>query len=61
VGPNTSYGINIDTPEFIADHVRLEGYKTRTFLKYGLKNQRMQYPTRNGAKIRTETVIAVSR
>ena len=60
VGPSTSYGVYVDTPKFISDIIRSEGYETETFLEYSLKNQRMQYPTRNGAKIKTETVIAVS-
>jgi hypothetical protein len=61
VGPSTSYEIRIDTPKYLEDIIRLENYNVCTLLKYDIKNQRMQYPTRNGAKIKTETVLAISR
>jgi len=61
VGPSTSYGVYINTPKFVADIIRLEGYNAKNFLHYSLKNQRMQFPTRNGAKVKTEMVIAVSK
>ena len=61
VGPSTSYSVYINTPKFITDIIRLENYNVNILIKYGLKNQRMQYPTRNRAKIKTETVLAVTK
>lgn len=61
VGPSKSYGVYIDTPKFVADMIHLEGYRVETFLKYSLRNQRMQYPTRNGAKVKTETAIRITK
>jgi len=61
VGPSKSYGVDINTPKFVIDIIRMQGYNAEMFLEYSLKNQRMQYPTRNGAKIKTETVIVVSK
>jgi len=61
VGPSKSYGVDINTPKFVIDIIRMQGYNAEMFLEYSLKNQRMQYPTRNEAKIKTETVIVVSK
>lgn len=61
VGPSTSYGISINTPKYVTDIIKLEDYNVKHELKYRIINQRMQYPTRNRAKIKTETIISVTK
>lgn len=60
VGPSTSYGVQIDTPEYLSQIIRDQGFTVKNFITYAIKNQRMQYPTHNDIRIRTETVLKIS-
>ncbi len=57
VGPSTTQGQVIDTPELIAIIAKRVGFTVVSARTHGIINQRMQYPTKNGVRIRTETVL----
>lgn len=61
VGPSTSYDIPIKTPEIISEISNAIGYKNEIIMKYHIKNQRMQYTTKNNVRIRTESVIKITK
>lgn len=59
VGPSTSYGVEINTPGIISEIIENLGYKIQNTKEYYIKNRRMQYPTKNHNKIKTETILEI--
>jgi len=61
VGPSTSYGVHIKTPDIISEISNAFGYKNEISMNYNIKNQRMQYTTKNNIRIKTESVIKITK
>ena len=59
VGPSSSYGIRIDTPDIFAEIISNSGCDVRIKVRYSVINRRMQYPTRNNSAIKTESILEV--
>ncbi|MEE9236388.1 MAG: hypothetical protein V3U52_01165 [Thermoplasmata archaeon] len=57
IGASTSYGILIDTPVILAGLAKHKGLVLKSKVSYRVINNKMQYPTRNGAGIRTEAML----
>ncbi|MEE6211099.1 hypothetical protein U3A55_13195 [Salarchaeum sp. III] len=55
IGPSTSYGRVINTPEYLKEIAERQGFVTESERSYKLVNNKMQYPT-NGATTDTETL-----
>jgi len=56
IGPSTSYGRTIDTPNFLRDIAEKNGFEVIDRHDYLLKNNKMQYPT-DGETTDTESLI----
>lgn len=56
VGPSTSYGHTIDTPQFLTDIAEEIGFEVIRKRPYKLTNNKMQYPT-DGETTETETLL----
>lgn len=56
VGPSTSYGQKVDTPNYLRDIAQEKGFDVIDRHDYLLKNNKMQYPT-DGATTETESLI----
>ncbi len=55
IGPSTSYGRVIDTPEYLREIAERKGFVMESERTYKLVNNKMQYPT-NGETTDTETL-----
>jgi hypothetical protein len=56
IGPSTSYGRKVDTPNFLKDIAEENEFEVIDRHDYLLKNNKMQYPT-NGETTETESLI----
>lgn len=56
IGPSTSYGRTVNTPNFLRDIAEENGFEQMNRRDYLLKNNKMQYPT-EGATTETESLI----
>ena len=56
IGPSTSYGRTVNTPDYLRDITRNNGFEVIDRHDYLLKNNKMQYPT-DGETIDTESLI----
>lgn len=56
IGPSTSYGHTVNTPEYLEDIALDQGFEVEHKQSYLLKNNKMQYPT-NGETTETETLF----
>lgn len=56
IGPSTSYGRKIDTPQYLMDIAEELGFKVESRRQYLLKNNKMQFPT-DGETTDTESLI----
>lgn len=57
VGASTSHGVVFDTPSLLTDLAEGSGFRLEESSQYRVINNKMQYPTHNGAGIRSETVL----
>jgi DNA modification methylase len=56
IGPSTSYGRKVDTPQYLMDIAEENGFEVKSRRRYQLHNNKMQYPT-DGATTETESLI----
>jgi len=56
IGPSTSYGRTVDTPQYLMDIAEESGFEIESRRRYLLKNNKMQYPT-DGETTDTESLI----
>ena len=56
IGPSTSYGRRVNTPDFLRDIAQEQGFEVNDRHDYLLKNNKMQYPT-DGETTDTESLI----
>jgi len=56
IGPSTSYGHTIDTPQYLSDIATDTGFTIESERRYKLTNNKMQYPT-NGETTEFESLL----
>jgi hypothetical protein len=57
VGSNMTRGMKVDTPRALLAIAKEAGLKGGVMLRYRIVNYHMQYPTKSGMRIKTETVL----